>query len=229
MRYRLTGWEGRKRMDIDLQKFLVRLTGKARVNPQIWERCATNVVTFAVCHGISLVAPLAFVSAIYVLVWGRLKSNVELVLAIWSSTEVIFYFYCRYLLLTLERPRPERQANDRCSSRVIDEVIDGSICPKTSIAGWFVPNPGQNISRDDIRFWFSWARYGKPQEELTPTEQQEADFFVQRVEEKSGPCKFETRPNGPGDTVVTNLQPVAIQHKPLIFYIVRMFKMIYLI
>ncbi|KAJ9078576.1 hypothetical protein DSO57_1005419 [Entomophthora muscae] len=207
-------------MDIDLQKFLVRLTGKAKGNPQAWEKWATDLVTFGACQGISLGAPLAFVSAAYIVLWGKLNSNIELALAIWSSTEIIFYFYCRYLLLTLERPRPEQQFNNRCCLRVIDEVIEGSICPKTSIAGWFVPNLAQNISRDDVRFWFSWARYGKPLDELTPSERQEADLFVKRVEDKSGPCQSESRRDGPGDTVVTNLSPVATQHKPLVFYIV---------
>ena len=140
--------------------------------------------------------------------------------SIWCAMEIVFYFYCRGLKKRFEvktsypglLSHKERQ---HYANRVLDHCPD----PWSSLSGWFYQHHPDDIGRECVDEWLSWAFYSKNLEDLDETQRAELATLVAPIISK---CAKLDKPavEGKLNFMRLHFDKLVVQHKPFIAYVV---------
>ncbi|CAK4030543.1 Hypothetical predicted protein [Lecanosticta acicola] len=170
--------------------------------------------------GLQAIAPLAVLYTVFELLFLPAPSRLPTALRIWLRVEAIFYLflsipYRSYLQRDATHP-PLKSKQDRQElfSRVVNnterEQLERHVC------FWFKGAKFDEIGREDIKSWVSWAFFEGRTEHL---DDEELEEYVRGLEGMLG----RTFQDGKGKAVPLRLtlDPIEMQHRSLLWYLVR--------
>lgn len=171
-----------------------------------------------------LITPCAILSCIVVPVFRpKLLSQHQALwpVAVWFSAESLFFvgvylpLRC-YLQQPVEHPPPPtKEERQRLYDRVVENLPD----PASYLSQWFLNAPLGDIKRENVKEFYAWSFLNKPYSRASSGEEEELDAYVDRLEEKLE-CRLEPG-RGPAKALRTTFDPVPMQHRPLVWYLVR--------
>lgn len=171
-----------------------------------------------------LIAPCAVVSCILIPVFRpRLLSQHKALwpLAGWAIAESAFFVGVYVpLRLYLQRPvvhpsPPTKPQRRTLYARIMENLPD----PEYYLSRWFMNAPLGDIKRENLKEFYAWSLLNKRYSEVSRDEESELDSYVDQLEEKlDQPFK---PGRGPAKSLRTTFDPVPMQHRPLLWYFVR--------
>ena len=174
--------------------------------------------------GLRLIAPA---SCIYCVVLPIVKLHLfvrrpfPLPISIWMIAEASF-FLVGYLPLRwwLQRPArhpapPAKEERQLLFRKCTEKIPD----PDAYLSKWFLNAPPDEIKRENLKEFYAWSLMNKDYESVSGEDDLELDGYIDDLEAKFG------RRVQPGRGSVRSLRgtldPVPMQHRPIIWYMVR--------
>jgi hypothetical protein len=172
-----------------------------------------------------LITPCAILSCIYVPIFRpRLLAQHKALwpVAVWFSMETLFFTGVYVpLRLWLQRPvthpsPPPASEREQMYGRILKNLPD----PEYYLSRWFMNAPLADIRRDNVKEFYAWSLLNKRYQNVTNGEEDELERYVSQLDEK---LISPLRPGrGPAEALRTTFDPVPMQHRPLVWYLVRM-------
>ena len=113
---------------------------------------------------------------------------------------------------TTHPPPPSQPERQRLFQRVVANVAD----PELYLSKWFMNAKIEDIRRDNLREFFAWSLMNAPCESINDEEDAELDAYIDQLERDFG-RRFE-RGMVPAKSLRGTLDPVPVQHRPLLWY-----------
>ena len=184
-----------------------------------------GILSFLIVIIISSVIPLSFLWLIQYFLFDSAfiaiqSSCLRNLLTIWSIAEVGFLIYQCYLYRKIQHPTqpPSITSNERDQlvSYALQNIKD---VPRT-LSKWFMDCPFEDIDRESIAGWLAFAFYSKYLNDLTESEYNEIDCFIEKVQEQAQ-VKAATEKSSKKIFYMRHiLDPVRVIFRPLAFYFV---------
>jgi hypothetical protein len=175
-----------------------------------------------------LIAPFSLVYLVYVLVitsledprytkWARLPFSLEVYLGIESAFYLLVYFPLKiWLQRDALHPEPPSKAERRI---LFQRCLESVQQPDTYLIRWFLNAPMGSFGRENVKEFFAWSFMNKPYEHASEDELAELETYVDQLEEQLGVDLPPGR--GSSQSLRGTLDSVPMQHRPLIWYLVR--------
>lgn len=141
-------------------------------------------------------------------------------LYLWFLAEAAF-FWTVFLPLrfVLQEPATHPTPLSKADRRdLFEKSLSHLSDPEQYLSKWFLRAPLDHIKRENVKEFYAWSFLNKPYEDVTDEEENELDDYVDRLEHRL------ERPVKPGrgraKPLRTTLDPVPMQHRPLLWYLV---------
>lgn len=182
--------------------------------------------------GLRIIAPLSIIYtaalAIALVTTGGRRSETDLVnryrlplpLEAYLFAEAGFYLFV-YLPLRawLQTPATHPTAKSKAERQKAFQRVLGTIPDVNSyLSGWFLGAPIDTIERQAVLDYISWSLFNERANQLNDDELVEVNGYVDELEERFEK-KLQTK-NGKTRPLRTTFDPVPMQHRPLIWYLV---------
>jgi hypothetical protein len=165
-------------------------------------------------------APLEILGLVLLLVFEHDAHRLILLLEILSIAEVIFYvlvYIPRSRALQKPATHPPllpREERRRLFLKGYAQITD----PETYLTKWFQGAPLRDIRRDNVKEFFCWAFLNKAAWGVD--DEEELDEYADKIEEMLGRRLAPGR--GPATSLRLTLDPINMQHRPLLWYSVSL-------
>lgn len=164
------------------------------------------------------IAPFSVIYCILTTIHGSSTLRVQPAIELWLTAEALFcicFFlpHRRYLQRPTDHPplRPKEERR-KLVDRIKAEVTD----PEHYIRGWFKGADIENIGRQDLKNWISWAFFDRDLEEGKDDE--EVEEYTLEFESM---IRKDFRPgNGTAKPLRLTIDPVDMLHRSLFWYLV---------
>jgi hypothetical protein len=149
------------------------------------------------------------------------RHRLSLALEVYVAAEAAFYllvYLPRYHFLqrpTTHPPTASREERRELFRKYLDTIPD----PERWISLWNRGTPIQSIRRDNIKEWLAWAFLNKDGWALE--DEDELEEYVRGTEGLLD-LKFKAG-RGPTETLRVSLDRVNMSHRPLLYYVVRIY------
>lgn len=181
------------------------------------------------------VAPFAFFYYVYYIATENklftIHSSVDTFIHYWLGCELMFYIFFQITRSRMQRILPSVAPSAKERSDLYPLCLANIDDAETWLPGWFVSSHDnlshpkfEDIGRDNVAEWLSWAFFGLPLEEVLQDDAatEELNYMIDHFEEE-----FHIQFNlGYNEEVIAyriNLDPVHAYHRPLAFYVLIMF------
>lgn len=157
------------------------------------------------------------------------NSRTALILSVYPLAETVFYLFAYLPLVSASQrkaihpPLPSRKEREELVQRCTKAIDD----PEAYLRKWFRDAPSEEIKRDNVKEFLTWAFFnqdGVAEAEAIGVEEGELDWCVAQTEDSLG-RKFEEG-RGKARPLRVTVDPVLLQHRPLIWYMVRTLKFV---
>ncbi|KAF2766914.1 hypothetical protein EJ03DRAFT_344871 [Teratosphaeria nubilosa] len=171
-----------------------------------------------------LIAPLSLLYTVYLIVlpthsnapdWTRLPQPLE----IYALAEAAFFtFIYLPLRIRLQGDATHPEPPNREERSVLVRRCLGSINNlKPYILKWHLDSPLSEVKRDNVKEFFAWSFMNKRYEEVADDESSELDEYTDKLERALGYELAAGR--GEAKSLRGTVDPVPMQHRPLLWYI----------
>jgi hypothetical protein len=170
-----------------------------------------------------LIAPAAVIAIPFVLIIRpRLLEQHKWLwpVGIWALSEATFFLGVylplrRVLQRSAKHPEPPSQPERRA---LIQKCFANLPDPEYYVSRWFMDAPPQDIKRGNVKEFLAWSLMNKQYSEANDDDEAELDEYTDELE------RVLDRPfqagRGKAKSLRTTLDPVPMQHRPLIWYAV---------
>ncbi|KAH9840475.1 hypothetical protein Tdes44962_MAKER01675 [Teratosphaeria destructans] len=172
-----------------------------------------------------LIAPLSLLYTAYLIIppihwsssdWPRLPRPFE----VYALAEAAFFtFIYLPLRIRLQRDATHPDPPDREERSVLVRRCLRSISNlKPYILKWYLDSPLSEVKRENVKEFFAWSFMNKRFEEVTDDESSELDEYTDQLERALGYELAAGR--GEARSLRGTMDPVPMQHRPLLWYII---------
>ena len=149
----------------------------------------------------------------------RMRPAIELWLFAEALFWTCFYFPYRWYLQHAAIHPPSRSKEER--RKLVDYVKAEITDPEQYIRGWFKGAEVQDIRRQDVKDWLTWAFFDRDWEE--GKDEDEIEEYTLEIESM---LRKNLRPgNGRAKSLRLTIDPVKMLHRSLLWYFVSFFHM----
>lgn len=143
--------------------------------------------------------------------------GLRLRLEFFTVPETLFYLLV-YLPKShaLQKPAPEGNVLSRQERRdLIEKCLDNVPDINHFLRTWFKEAPVESLRKEDLRQWLAWGIWNRYNTQgIDPIELAE---YVERIERRLGQSFAEG--NGPNRPIRISVDPINVQHRPLLWYL----------
>lgn len=149
----------------------------------------------------------------------------EILLLCYSGTEVLFYFWFKRTLRSVQVRQPPpittRERRLEIWHSIKDSAIDGEN-PYSFLRSWFSVSSLSQVSRTDLKMWLAWAVFDRQLEEVVSysTNAELEEMIADGEKEFNVTVPHHSASEKALTAMRLNVDPVEAYHRPFIYYAV---------